>query len=244
MKIVIIDDERLAREELRTLLSDLPELEVIGEAANVTQALKLLPRLQPDLIFLDIEMPGRTGFDLLEALPPPHPQVVFVTAYDAFALRAFEVNALDYLMKPVHPQRLAQAVARVRGQLARPEEPVPPPADLSTPLKEDDRVYVRDGERSWFIPVRTLHLLEAEGNYTRLHFGTETALLYRTLNSMEARLPAALFLRANRSQLVNISHLDKVEPWFSNSLKAKLRGGPEIEFSRRQAQLFRDRLSL
>lgn len=248
MKTVIVDDERLAREELRGLLSAHPGLEVCGEAANVTEALKLIPALRPDLLFLDIEMPGRTGFDLLAALPPPHPQIVFVTAYDAFALRAFEVNALDYLMKPVHPRRLAATLEKVRAS-ARPPGPTDDDAparapEPTAPLREDDHVYVREGDRSWFIPVRSLRLLEADGNHARLHFGTAAPLLYRTLASMEARLPESLFLRANRSQLVNLTFIDRVEPWFSGSLKVSLRGGPEVEFSRRQAQLFRDRTSL
>ena len=248
MKIVIVDDERLAREELRGLLSAHPGLEVCGEAANVTEALKLIPALRPDLLFLDIEMPGRTGFDLIAALPPPHPRLIFVTAFDAFALRAFEVNALDYLMKPVHPQRLATALAKVRAQIhagaAGPAADGVETAEPTTLLREDDHVYVREGDRSWFIPVRSLRLLEADGNHTRLHFGTEKPLLYRTLGSMEARLPESLFLRANRSQLVNLTCIDRVEPWFSGSLKVSLRGGPEVEFSRRQAQIFRERTSL
>lgn len=248
MKVVLVDDERLARDELRGLLSEFPDLEIVGEAANVTEALKLVPKLRPDLLFLDIEMPGRTGFDLIAALPPPHPQLIFVTAFDAFALRAFEVNALDYLMKPVHPQRLAAAVAKVRAQLqaAGPGAPAaasesPEPSGL---LREDDHVYVREGDRSWFIPVRSLRLLEADGNHTRLYFGEDRPLLYRTLGAMETRLPASLFLRANRAQLVNLTFIEKVEPWFSGSIKVRLRGGPEVEFSRRQAQLFRERTAL
>jgi two-component system, LytTR family, response regulator len=248
MRAVLIDDERLAREDLRGLLAALPDIEVIGEAANVTEALKLIPRLRPDLLFLDIEMPGRTGFDLLTALPPPHPQLIFVTAFDAFALRAFEVNALDYLVKPVHPQRLAAALAKVRARLLpsnASEVETPQPTDEPTaPLRDDDSVFVREGDRCWFIPVRSLRLLEADGNHTRLHFGEDRPLLYRTLAAMEARLPATLFLRANRSQLVNLTFIEKVEPWFSGSVKVRLRGGPEVEFSRRQAQLFRERTSL
>jgi len=251
MKAVLIDDERLARAELRALLTAFPEIEIAGEAANVTEALKLIPKLAPDLLFLDIEMPGRTGFDLVAALPPPHPHIIFVTAYNEFALRAFDVNALDYLMKPVNPARLATALERVRARVAA----KPATADTSaptdteteppgTPLREDDQVFVRDGDRCWFIPVRELRLLEAEGNHTRLHFRDQHALLYRTLGSMEERLPASLFVRANRAQLINRTLVDKIEPWFSGGLKATLRGGAEVEFSRRQAQVFRERLGL
>jgi two-component system LytT family response regulator len=245
MKALIIDDERLARVELRVLLAAFPEVEIAGEAANATEALKLIPKLAPDLIFLDIEMPGRSGFDLLEALPAPHPHIVFVTAYNEFAMRAFEVNALDYLMKPVHPARLATALERVSSRVAAPSATTEAAAEPGgAPLREDDQVFVRDGDRCWFIPVRELRLLESEGNHTRLHFRDQRALLYRTLGSMEARLPASLFVRANRSQLVNRTFVDAIEPWFSGGLKAALRGGGEVEFSRRQAQVFRDRLGL
>jgi len=247
MKTVLIDDERLAREELRRLLTAFSDIEIVGEAANVTEALKLVPKLRPDLLFLDIEMPGRTGFDFLAALPPPHPQLVFATAFDAFALRAFEVNALDYLMKPVHPLRLAAAVAKVRARLAPASSATDPderPDEPTAPLREDDSVFVREGDRCWFIPVRSLRLLEADGNHTRLYFGEDRPLLYRTLGAMETRLPASLFLRANRAQLVNLTFIEKVEPWFSGSIKVRLRGGPEVEFSRRQAQLFRERTAL
>jgi two-component system, LytTR family, response regulator len=245
MKALLIDDERLARVELRALLALHPEIGIVGEAANATDALALCTRLRPDLLFLDIEMPGSTGFDLLDRLPLPHPHIVFVTAYNAFATRAFEVNALDYLLKPVNPARLAATLARVRSrpatdaalETAAPEEP-------GSPLREDDQVFVRDGDRCWFVPVRELRLLEAEGNHTRLHFRNQRTLLYRTLGSMETRLPASLFVRANRSQLVNRTFIEHLEPWFSGTLKARLPGGAEIEFSRRQAQELRERLGL
>lgn len=249
MKTLIVDDERLARLELRGLLEAHPEIAIVGEAASVTEALKLIPVLKPELLFLDIEMPGRTGFDLLAALPPPHPRCVFVTAYDAFALRAFEVNALDYLMKPVRPARLAATLARVKhaarslvtgmGENDARESDAP-----MTPLREDDQVFVRDGERCWFVPVTELRLLESEGNHTRLYFRDQRALLYRTLGAMEARLPTSLFIRANRAQLVNRTFIENVEPWFSGGLKAMLRGGGEVEFSRRRAQELRERMGL
>lgn len=245
MKALIIDDERLAREELRGLLLDHPTLQVCGEAGAVTQALTLIAKHQPDLLFLDIQMPGRTGFDLLEALPPPHPFVIFTTAYDEFAVRAFEANALDYLLKPIHPRRLAAALQKLTASWRAPIEPPAAEADARpATLTEGDRVFVREGDRCWFVPVRSIFLLEAEGNYTRIRFEDQRPALCRTLSSLEERLPARMFIRANRSQMVNLNEIVAMEPWFSGSLKVRLKTGDEVEFSRRQAQLLRERLSL
>lgn len=248
MKTVLIDDERLARKELKHLLKAHPAVEIIGEAANATEALRILPVLCPELVFLDIEMPGRNGFDLLAALPAPHPRIIFVTAYDAFAVRAFQVNALDYLIKPVEPERLAEALARIEYKNERTtsddSSENTPSHHPETSFNEDDRVFVREGDRCWFVPVREITLLEAEGNHTRIHLQGARPLLRRSLALMETRLPATLFIRANRGQLVNRTCIEKVEPWFSGGLKATLHNGVEVEFSRRQAQEFRDRLEL
>ncbi len=244
MRTLLIDDEPLARKELRGLLAAHPKIEIIGEAANATEATKLANRLQPDLVFLDIEMPGRSGFEWLEQLPPPHPAVVFVTAYDAFALRAFEVNALDYLLKPVHPRRLAETIVRLENRLAEAANSHSAVSDSAPNFREDDPVFVREGQRCWFVPVREIILLESEGNHTRLWFHDVKPLLPRSLANLEARLPAGMFLRANRFQLVNRYAIERAEPWFSGNLKATLRGGHTVEFSRRQARILKERLSL
>jgi len=255
VKALIIDDEPFARQELRGLLEDISEIEICGEAANAREALELVAGIRPDLLFLDIEMPGRNGFEFLEELPPPHPHVIFTTAYDEFAIRAFEVNALDYLLKPIHPQRLAASLEKLKNRRWPDENRDAPPRTLPAPpaddkggtdasLREDDRVFVRAGDRCWFVSIRSIRLLEAEDNYTRIHFDSEKPLLHRSLGAMEARLPARLFVRANRAQLINVTFVEKVSPWFSDSLKVILVGGQEIEFSRRQAQLFRSRVSL
>jgi two-component system, LytTR family, response regulator len=246
MNAFIVDDERLAREELKWLLSQHPEVQLAGEASNATEALRLIPELRPDLLFLDIQMPVKTGFDLLESLPPPHPHVIFTTAFDDFAVRAFEVNALDYLMKPVHPARLAAALFRVNERLAEAAATVAPVeiGAENTRLTEHDRVFVRDHDRCWFVPVKSLRLLEAEGSHTRVHFDGHKPLLHRSLGAMELRLPPRLFLRANRSQLVNLTCIASIEPWFSGALNAKLLDGSVVEFSRRQARIFRERSSL
>lgn len=244
IRAVIIDDEELARAELRGLLEDVGDVEVVGEAGNATEALERVPALRPDLLFLDIELPGRNGFDVLEALPSPVPRVIFTTAYDAFAIRAFQVNAVDYLLKPIHPARLAEAVARVRGDPDVGVAAAGGSAVDELPLGVDDRVLVRDADQCWFVPVRSIQLLTAEGNHTRVHFDERQPRLYRTLRSLEARLPDLLFLRANRSELVNLACIESVQPWFSGSLKVVLKGGREVEFSRRQAQALRDRWAL
>ena len=248
MKALIIDDERLARKELRELVAEYPFIQICGEAENATTALKLIAAEKPDLLFLDIQMPGKTGFELLEALPPPHPHVIFTTAYNEYAVQAFEVNALDYLTKPIHPKRLAAALERVRERAVVPADLPSSDAesDEATPRnwKEDDRVFVREQDRCWFVTIKSIRLIESEGNHSRIYFDKDRPLLYRTLASLEEKLPPGMFLRANRSQLVNLSFVDSIEPWFSGSLKVKLRDGTEIEFSRRQAQLFREQMSL
>jgi two-component system, LytTR family, response regulator len=243
MRAIIIDDERPARQELRTLLEELPFVEICGEAENATTALKLIAEEQPELLFLDIQMPGKSGFDLREALPPPHPHVIFTTAYDEYAVRAFEINALDYLMKPINPRRLQSTLERLRERMVVPADPA---ANTNSSLAwtEEDRVFVREGDRCWFVPIKSIRLIESEGNHSRIHFEREQPLLHRTLGSLEEKLPARLFLRANRAQIINLSCVETIEPWFSGSLKVKMQGGPEIELSRRQAQLFRERMSL
>jgi two-component system LytT family response regulator len=236
MKALIIDDERLARAEVRRLLDDFNWVKVVGEAENAEQALALIQAQQPDLLFLDVQMPGKTGFDLIEEIRGDMPRVIFTTAYDEFALRAFEVNALDYLMKPITPDRFAAALSRVR------EDSITT-ADQS-PLRTSDQVFVRDGERCWFIPVSKVRLLESEGNYTRVRFENQSPLIYRSLSTLEQRLPAEDFFRINRQQVVNLHFIEKIETWFSHGLKIWLKGGEECEVSRRAARAFRQKLSL
>lgn len=242
MRVLVVDDERLARKELVRLLKAHPEVQIAGEAANADEARSKLAEVKPDLVFLDVQMPGENGFELLESLETV-PHVIFCTAYDEYALRAFEVNALDYLLKPVDPTRLSQALKRV--ELLREEDLAEPdPAPRTGPLQPDERVFVREGDRCWFVPVRSLRLLESEGNYTRLHFEDHKPAVFRSLNAMEERLSADTFFRANRAQVINLEFIDKIEPWFSGSYVVTLRGGERVELSRRQSQAFRARMSL
>jgi len=228
MKALIVDDERLARTELRRLLAQHPEIEIAGEARNGEEALELAAQLSPDLLFLDIQMPQMSGFDVLDRLDDI-PQVIFTTAYDAYAIKAFEVNALDYLMKPIAPARLAAALAKVR------------PRSGPTRL---ERVFVREGDRCWIVALPDIFLLESEGNYTRVCFNGQRPLIRRSLNALEAQLDPAVFFRANRQQILNLKWIDKVDLGVAGGLSVTLRGGQAVEMSRRQSGRLREILSL
>ncbi len=241
MKALLIDDERLARNELRRLLAVAGDIEIVGEATNASQAREQLAALKPDLIFLDVQMPGENGLEFLEALEAPVPHVIFTTAYDEFAVKAFEFNALDYLLKPVDPARLAAALEKLRERGPAADRSVEPPQERLSP---DDKVFVREGERCWFVQVKSIRLLESEGNYTRVHFDDAQPQLFRSLNAMESRLDPKTFFRANRRQMINLQWIEKIEPWFSGGLLVELKGGAKVELSRRQAQDFRERMSL
>src|SRR3954470_6643821 len=246
MKALLIDDERLARSELRRLLAAFPDIQLAGEAANAKQAREQIAALKPDLIFLDVQMPGETGMQLLESLEGPVPHVIFTTAYDEFAVKAFELNALDYLLKPVDPARLASAIEKLRAKVtgAGGEETAAPKSVARERLAAEDKVFVREGDHCWFVEVKAIRLLESEGNYTRVHFDHAQPQLFRSLNAMEERLDPKYFFRANRRQIINLSWIDKIEPWFSGGLLVHLKGGAKVELSRRQAQDFREKMSL
>ncbi|MET0535167.1 MAG: response regulator [Steroidobacter sp.] len=236
MKSLIVDDEPLARRELRRLLAEFPWIEIVGEAGDVDEAAARIETLAPDLLFLDIQMPGGSGFDLLDRLDHT-PRVIFTTAYDHHAVRAFEVNALDYLLKPIEPQRLAAALTKARSS----------PEDRDADVRPNeilDRLFVRDGVRCWFVPLREVCMLMAEGNYVRLLWGAERPLLGRPLNTLEQRLDPKRFFRANRRQIINVDFIESVELGVGGQLHVQLRGGPEVEISRRQARLFRMQMSV
>ncbi len=228
MKAVIIDDERLARQELRRLLAVHAQIQIAGEAHTGEGALDLIGRLEPDVLFLDIRMPGMNGFDLLQRLDDV-PQVIFTTAYDEYALKAFEVSALDYLVKPVAPARLAAAVAKLRPRIAR---------------SRLEQVFVKDGERCWLVRADEITLLESEGNYTRLYFRNERPLVPRSLAALQERLDPATFFRAGRKQILNLKWVERVDPGIGGNLLIVLRGGTTVEMSRRQSARFREALSL
>lgn len=228
MKALLVDDERIARQELRRLLLAHPEIEIAAEAQNGEQALELIPKLAPDVVFLDIQMPGITGFELLNRLDDV-PQIVFTTAYDQYAIQAFEVNALDYLLKPIVPARLAAAVAKLRPRKTPPRL---------------EQVFVRDGERCWLVRVADIYLLESEGNYTRVCFKNERPLISKSLAALETRLDPAIFFRTSRAQIVNLKWVEKVETGPAGNLEITLRSGETIAVSRRQSAALKEALSL
>jgi two-component system, LytTR family, response regulator len=242
MRAIIIDDERLARAELRKLLQDFPEVEVVDEAANAEEGIEKIEAQNPDLIFLDIQMPGKTGFDMLSSLEKS-PNVIFTTAYDEYALKAFEVNALDYLLKPVEPKRLADAIQKLH--FIETKEPVPNGENVNrSMLTENDQVFVKDGERCWFVKLNDIRLFESVGNYAKVFFGSNKPLILKSLNALEERLDEKMFFRANRKHIVNLRLIEKIEPYFNGGLLLELKGGEKIEVSRRQTVKFKEMMSL
>jgi two-component system LytT family response regulator len=245
LRVLIVDDARLARSELRTLLAAIPWVECVGEADDVPAAREAILREQPDLVLLDVQMPSGDGFDVLEGLDTV-PMVVFVTAYDQYAVRAFETNALDYLVKPVEADRLRAALERGRERLS-PRAAVATPATASGPrdqLGPEDQVFLRDGERCWFVALGEIRKVVVDGNYARLWFRDQNAVLARSLSTMEARLSPALFFRANRNTLVNLRRVRAIEPSMSDGYDLTLDDGSRVEVSRRQARELRERLAL
>ncbi len=238
MKALVIDDERLARKELLTLLEAHPSIEVVGEAMNADEAEKMIEELNPDLLFLDIQMPGRTGFQLLESLDSA-PMVVFTTAYDQHALKAFEVNALDYLLKPIVAERLSEAVHKVMDK-----ERMKEGRSGEKKLGLEDQVFVKDGERCWFVSLANVRMFESDGNYIKVYFDTNRPMIHKSLNALDEKLDERAFFRASRKHIVNLSWVEGIEPWFNGGLMVRLRGGDKVEVSRRQAAKFKDMMSL
>jgi two-component system, LytTR family, response regulator len=242
MRAIIIDDERLARTELKKLLQDFPEIEVVDEAANAEEGIAKIDSLHPDLVFLDIQMPGKTGFEMLSELDRA-PHVIFTTAYDEYALKAFEVNALDYLLKPIEPKRLADAVQKLNVAESK-ENHIAPENFNRSILSEEDQVFVKDGERCWFVKLSDIRLFESVGNYAKVFFGPNKPLILKSLNALEERLDQKVFFRANRKHIVNLRLIEKIEPYFNGGLLLELKGSEKIEVSRRQTVKFKEMMSL
>ena len=239
MKVLIIDDERLARKELSNLLAEFKDIEIVGEAANADQAEEMIDNLNPDLIFLDIQMPGRTGFELLETLEKT-PKVIFTTAYDEYALKAFEFNALDYLLKPIEPKRLTESVNKIRKEVDAKEEL----DKKNNQLTVNDQVFVKDGDNCWFVKLKDVRLFESDGNYIKVYFDKNKPMIHKSLNALDEKLDNKHFFRVSRKHIINLEWIDEIETWFNGGLMVKLKGGDKVEVSRRQATKFKDLMSL
>lgn len=243
IRTLLVDDTRLARVEMRTLLAAHADIDIVGEADDLGAAVEAIDRLRPDVVLLDIQMPSGTGFEVLERIDHA-PLVVFSTAYDQHAVRAFEANALDYVVKPVDAARLASALDRVRARMdahaPRHDEPGPARAALGA----NDQVFLRDGERCWFVVLADISRLVVDGNYVRVWFKGEQALLMRSLSALEARLDGSVFFRANRNTLVNLRHVRGVDLSVGDGYILTMRDGAEVDVSRRQARELRERLAL
>jgi two-component system LytT family response regulator len=238
---IIIDDERLARNELKKLLEQHTEIQIIDEASGVDEGVEKIELARPDLIFLDIQMPGKTGFDLLGELEKA-PKVIFTTAFDEFALKAFEVNALDYLLKPIDPNRLSDAIQKLQTEIAL-EQASLLGGSTRGPLTEADQVFVKDGEKCWFVKLAEIRLFESVGNYAKVYFSTHKPLILKSLNALEDRLDEHVFFRANRKHIINLHWIEKIEPYFNGGLLVELKGGEKIEISRRQTVKFKEMMS-
>jgi two-component system, LytTR family, response regulator len=223
-------------------LQEFPEVEIVDEAANAEEGIAKIESQQPDLIFLDIQMPGKTGFDMLSQLERT-PQVIFTTAYDEFALKAFEVNALDYLLKPIEPKRLADAIQKLHFSEHK-EIKAEGENFNNSILTESDQVFVKDGERCWFVKLNEIRLFESVGNYAKVFFANNKPLILKSLNALEERLDEKTFFRANRKHIVNLRMIEKIEPYFNGGLLLELKGGEKIEVSRRQTVKFKEMMSL
>lgn len=243
-RTILIDDERLAREELKSLLKDYMEIDIIDEAKNGEEGIDKIHALQPDLVFLDVNMPGMNGFEMLKKLEEI-PYVIFITAYDEFALQAFEVNALDYILKPVDPDRLKEAIQKLKVkddedaalQLSQAKDP-------KKVLSINDQVFIKDGEKCWFVELSKIRMLESDGNYVKVYFDNFRPLILRSLNSFEDRLDSEYFFRANRKFIINTKWISHIENWFNGGLQVELRPGEKVEISRRQAIRFKEIMSL
>ena len=240
IKAVMVEASRLARNEWKELIKNHPEIRLIGEAENVDEGVELIEDVRPDLLFLDINMPEKDGFELLEMLDEV-PITVFTTAYDEYAIKSFEYNALDYLLKPINEKRFALAMDKVKSKLESAEE-----SDVASikRLTGNSQIFIKDGEKCWLVKIGDISLLEIVGNYTRVFFQDQNPLLYKSLNQVEEKIPEKYFFRANRQQIINTNFIQNVVPWFNGKLKLTMKNGEEVEVSRRQSYLFKDRMSL
>lgn len=239
----MVDDERPARNEMKRLLSKFDQIQIVGEAANADEAVSQIEKLNPDLMFLDIQMPGKSGFDLLEDLDfSPH--VIFVTAYDEYALKAFEVNALDYLLKPVDEDKLKAAIDKINERMQLNSGSAADENKDERVLNEDERVFLKDGDKCWFVSLKDIRYFESNGNYVHVYFEDQKPLVLKSLNKLEQKLSEKQFFRAGRKFIINLSYIEKVETSFSGGLMVVMSDQRQIEISRRQSAKLKEKMSL
>ena len=230
---LVVEDSRLARKELVSMLADIGTFTEILEAEDADAARSLLKANDPAVLFLDIHLPGESGFDLLESLDEV-PHVIFTTAYDEYAIKSFEYNVIDYLLKPIKRKRLEKAIEKL---------PLNQPADKQ-PLLSKRQVFVKDGEKCWFVKLDAIRMFESVGNYSRVYFEEEKPLIHKSLSYLEKTLDPAVFFRVNRQQIINLHHIEKLDSWFSGKLKITLKSGEEVEVSRRQSNRIKEMFSI
>ena len=246
MKALIIEDESLIAKALKGKIETVAtDVEVIDILSSLKTSKKwFMQNAEPDLIFMDIQLCDGVSFELFDTYKLNCP-VIFTTAYDEYALKAFEVNALDYLLKPVEPRRLADAVEKLRRSATNGSgEKAINHSEPTSILSETDQVFVKDGERCWFVKLSEVRLFESVGNYAKVFFGSNKPLILKSLNALEERLDDKVFFRANRKHIVNLRLIDKIEPYFNGGLLLELKGGEKIEVSRRQTVKFKEMMSL
>jgi two-component system LytT family response regulator len=247
-RVLVVDDEPLARERLRTLLQEEPGFEVVGEAGDGTTGAESIRALSPDLVFLDVQMPGADGFDVIDAVGPHKmPFVVFVTAYDRYALRAFDVHAVDYLLKPFDRERFKQALGRAQQQLERAGGDLERRLtaivqDLKPARGRTDRFVVKSGGRIFFVRTNEIDWIEAAGNYVKLHVGNDAHLIRETMSAVEARLSPDMFVRIHRCHIVNIEQVRELQPWFNGEYAVFLKNATRLTLSRGYRERLQERV--
>ena len=234
-KCLVVEDSRLARKELVQLLDEIKTFDSVAEAANGEEAKALLEEFQPDVIFLDIHLPGMNGFEFLESLDRI-PKVIFTTAYDEYAIKSFDYNAIDYVLKPIKKQRLETAIAKLNLDEAR--------SKIERTGSSAHQVFVRDGENCWFVKMTNIRIFESVGNYSRIYFDDKKPLIQRSLNYLEGVLDEGMFFRINRQQIINLNFIEKVDNWFNGKLRITLTTGEQAEVSRRRANELKKLFSL
>jgi two-component system LytT family response regulator len=243
INVVIVEDSELARLELKNLLKDHADINIIAEADDVKSAIKIITETSPDLVLMDIDLPSGNAFDILAELAVV-PHLIFTTAYDKFALDAFEFNTVDYLLKPIKKERLAKALSKLEIKSNTGNSKSENNNNIEPLLSGDSQFFIKDSEKCWLIKIKDVRYIEAIGNYSRIFFSTHSPMHYRSLQKIETRLNPKQFFRINRQQLVNLHYISAIEPWITGGLKITLTCGKELEVSRRQAYNFKQVMSL